>query len=105
MPTRPYVIEELISAKAIAARIEELSREIAEELAVTVDVGNHICTIKHAYTHFRITLHVFHTVYADGTPQHLGVNDHAWVMPDDLRGYAFAATDLQIIEKLEEELF
>jgi len=31
MPQRPYVIDELISAKAIAARIEELCREIIEE--------------------------------------------------------------------------
>lgn len=31
MPQRPYVIDELISAKAIAARIEELSRAIKKE--------------------------------------------------------------------------
>jgi len=31
MPERPYVIDELISAKAIAARIEELSRAIKKE--------------------------------------------------------------------------
>ncbi|MBZ0129947.1 MAG: hypoxanthine phosphoribosyltransferase [Rhodobacteraceae bacterium] len=28
MPTRPYVIDEMISAKTIAARVEELAREI-----------------------------------------------------------------------------
>jgi hypoxanthine phosphoribosyltransferase len=33
--TAPYVIDEMISAKAIAARIEELSREIAKEFAGT----------------------------------------------------------------------
>lgn len=31
MSKKPYVIDEMISAKAIAARIEELSREISEE--------------------------------------------------------------------------
>ena len=31
MPQRPYVIDELISAKAIAARIEQLSRAIKTE--------------------------------------------------------------------------
>lgn len=31
MPERPYVIDELISAKAIAARIEELCRDIRAE--------------------------------------------------------------------------
>ena len=35
MPQRPYVIDEMISAKAIAARIEELSREIHDEFEGT----------------------------------------------------------------------
>ncbi len=35
MPTRPYVIDEMISAKAIAARIEQMCREIQSEFADT----------------------------------------------------------------------
>lgn len=35
MPQRPYVIDEMISAKAIAARIEALCREIVEEYGDT----------------------------------------------------------------------
>ncbi|WP_342075818.1 hypoxanthine phosphoribosyltransferase [Yoonia sp. SS1-5] len=35
MPHRPYVIDEMISAKAIAARIEDLAREIRTEFADT----------------------------------------------------------------------
>lgn len=35
MTQRPYVIDELISAKAIAARIEELSRDIQAEFSDT----------------------------------------------------------------------
>lgn len=35
MPTRPYVIDEMISAKAIAARIEGLCREIMQEFTGT----------------------------------------------------------------------
>ncbi|QJF51323.1 hypoxanthine phosphoribosyltransferase [Roseobacter ponti] len=35
MSARPYVIDEMISAKAIAARIEELCREIQEEFQGT----------------------------------------------------------------------
>ena len=35
MTTRPYVIDEMISAKAIAARIETLCREIQSEFAGT----------------------------------------------------------------------
>ncbi len=35
MPQRPYVIDEMISAKAIAARIEALARDIRDEFADT----------------------------------------------------------------------
>ena len=35
MTDKPYVIDEMISAKTIAARIEDLSREIADEFAGT----------------------------------------------------------------------
>ena len=35
MPTRPYVIDEMISAKSIAARIEELCRDIQSKFADT----------------------------------------------------------------------
>lgn len=35
MPNRPHVIDEMISAKAIAARIETLAREIKAEFAQT----------------------------------------------------------------------
>ena len=33
MPDRPYVIDQMISAKSIAARIEDLSKEIRKEFA------------------------------------------------------------------------
>jgi len=35
MPTRPYVIDEMISAKSIAARIEDLARDISAEFRET----------------------------------------------------------------------
>ena len=60
-------------------------------------------TIKHAYTHFRITLTAFHTTYVEGQPLNLGVADHAWVDLVDLDKYAFAATDRQIINALQAE--
>ena len=35
MSDKPYVIDELISAKAIAARVEALAKEISEHFAYT----------------------------------------------------------------------
>lgn len=79
---------------------ETLAREIQEELALEIAVGRRLATIKHAYTHFRITLHAFHARHLQGVPQHLGVADHAWVTLADLGQYAFAVTDQQIIKAL-----
>lgn len=83
---------------------EALRREIQEELAMEIEVGKPLTKIKHAYTHFRITLHAYHAVHLDGDPQHLGVADHAWITMAELDQYAFAVTDLKIINALKEEM-
>jgi A/G-specific adenine glycosylase len=77
-----------------------LRREIREELAIDIAVGRPLGAIKHAYTHFRITLHAFQARHIAGEPQHLGVDGHAWVTLDDLDAYAFAVTDRKIIDIL-----
>ncbi len=82
-----------------------LQREIWEELNIEISVGDHLTSIKHAYTHFRITLHAFHAVHVAGDPQHLGVADHAWVTLADVGEYAFAVTDQKIITALQAALF
>ena len=79
---------------------QALIREIQEEMAIEIEVGDFVTSIKHAYTHFRITLHAFHAQHLSGKPQHLGVADHAWVTLADLDRYAFAVTDQKIIAAL-----
>ena len=83
---------------------ETLVREIEEELGVVVCVPEGyerpFASIKHAYTHFRITLHALHALYQGGEVQHLGVADHAWVSTADLGRYAFAITDRKIMEAM-----
>ena len=81
---------------------EALQREISEELDITINVGNPIAIVKHAYTHFRITLHAIHAQFQSGTVKHLGVANHAWVTIDQLDKYAFAVTDQKIIKSLQK---
>ncbi|HEX6387560.1 MAG TPA: A/G-specific adenine glycosylase [Anaerolineae bacterium] len=83
---------------------EALRREIAEELGIEIEVGRYLTSVKHAYTHFRITLHAFHARHRHGRPQNIGVADHAWVNLDELDGYAFAVTDRKIIATLKDDL-
>jgi A/G-specific adenine glycosylase len=79
---------------------ETLRREIGEELAIDIEVGELLTVVKHAYTHFRITLYAYQARYLSGRPQNLGVADHALVSLADLDNYAFAKTDREIIKAL-----
>ena len=79
---------------------QTLRREIMEELAMAIEVGEPLVSIKHAFTHFRITLHAMHATRRDGEPQHIEAADHAWVTLADLDKYAFAVTDQKIIAAL-----
>ncbi len=79
---------------------QALQREIKEELAISIRVGDFVTSVKHAYTHFRITLHAFHAQYHAGEVQHLGVANHQWVTLHQLDDYAFAVTDRKIIQAL-----
>lgn len=77
-----------------------LRREIDEELALQIEVGEQFTTVKHAYTHFRITLHTFHARHLAGEPQTLGVADWRWVTLAELSEFPFPVTDQKIIEAM-----
>ncbi len=79
-----------------------LRRELHEELNIEVEVGELFAVVKHAFTHFKITLHAFNCRYHEnsGEPEALGVADWAWVMPNDLDRYAFGKADRQIMASL-----
>lgn len=79
-----------------------LRREIAEELAMQIEVGAQLTTVRHAYTHFRITLHAFHAHHTSGEPQALGVADWRWVTLADLAAFPFPVTDQKIIAALQQ---
>ncbi len=73
-----------------------LRREIREELGIEIEVGEQTLTLKHAYTHFKITLHVFEATRPSGRAQALEVADFKWVRPNELAAYPMGKTDRQI---------
>ena len=81
---------------------QTLKRELEEELAIDVKVGEKLTVIKHAFTHFRITLHAFHAQHLAGQPQRIGVDDWRWVTMAELNAFAFPKTDRQIIAALQK---
>ncbi|MFO7633000.1 MAG: A/G-specific adenine glycosylase [Caldilinea sp.] len=81
-----------------------LHREIDEELAIEIDVLDPLMTVKHAYTHFRITLHAFHARHIGGVPQSIGCQDWRWVAIEELTDFPLPVTDQKIRQALFERL-
>ena len=80
-----------------------LIREIKEELGVQIRVGEPFGVYKHAYTHFKITLHAYFCDILDGeTPQALASDELAWVDLGDLATYPMGKVDRQIANRLKE---
>lgn len=78
-----------------------LEREIQEELGVTIRVGNQIGIYKHAYTHFRITLHAFFCELIVGEPAPIEAVEITWVFSSELDNYPMGKVDRQIARGLQ----
>lgn len=82
-----------------------LKREIREELGIAVEVGAHLTSVEHAYTHFRITLHAFECRYRGGRIRLIGIDDYRWILPGKLGGFALPAADHKIIALLKDRRY
>lgn len=80
---------------------ETCRREIQEELGLNVAVGDKLTRVRHAYTHFRVTIHAFTCRYRGGRPRALGCQEWKWVTPRELGDYAFPRANRRILEALE----
>ena len=77
-----------------------IAREIREELGVEVEVGAHLVTVRHAFSHFTMDLHAYLCRIVRGRPQPLQCADVKWIRPAEFDAFAFGRADLKIIEKL-----
>jgi A/G-specific adenine glycosylase len=77
-----------------------LRREIREELNANIQVDEPFGVYKHAYTHFRITLHAFICKLSEGEPQPVEAAELAWASPHELQEYPMGKVDRQIARRL-----
>jgi A/G-specific adenine glycosylase len=82
-------------------REECVAREITEELGIAIEVGPLFAKVRHAYSHFRITLYAYDCQPLRGRIRKLGIADYRWVTVEELEEYAFPKADKVIIEKLK----
>ena len=87
--------------EAITATI---ARELAEELAITVAVGEELVVVEHAYSHKRLRFVVHLCRWLSGEPTPLASQQVRWVEPAELDAYPFPAANARIIAALRQHL-
>ncbi len=80
--------------------VDCVRREIKEELDLDIEVGPWLLDVTHAYTHFRVTLHVHHCRYRGGIPKPLECDEIRWVEPSALGEFPFPKANIKIIAAL-----
>jgi A/G-specific adenine glycosylase len=73
-----------------------LAREIREEMGVRIEVLGKIGTIRHVYSHFRMTLHAYRCRKAGGSVR--SAREWRWAAPKELAELAFPRSDRKLLE-------
>ena len=77
-----------------------IARELREELAIEVAVGEELITVDHAYSHKKLRFIVHLCDWLSGDPKPLASQQVRWVSPAQLSDYPFPAANARIIEAL-----
>ena len=84
--------------------VETISRELREELAIEVTVGEELISVEHAYSHKKLRFVVHLCQWLSGEPQPLASQQVRWVSPEALANYPFPAANARIIAALLDHL-
>jgi len=84
---------------------ETIKRELKEELGTDVEVLEEFMVLKHAYSHFKITLHAYQCRLTpeSNKPAANSSQEIRWVKVSELQTYPFPKANKVLTEKLIEE--
>ena len=80
---------------------EALKREIREELAVEIGVGERICTVEYDYPTFHLTMHCYLASVIDGNIALLEHKEARWLAYDELNSVQWLPADVEVVERLQ----
>lgn len=79
-----------------------IRRELHEELGLSARIGPHLITVRHAFSHFTMDLHVHWARIIRGRPRALGCDEIRWVRREELIQYAFPRADQRVLDELSK---
>lgn len=83
--------------------VDGLRREIREELGAEISIVAPFGVYRHAYTHFKVTLHAFLCQVEGLEPQALEASELRWVTRPELANYPMGKIDRLIANRLTQE--
>ncbi|GBC60253.1 A/G-specific adenine glycosylase [Desulfonema ishimotonii] len=78
-------------------------REITEQTGLSVGIVSPLTRVRHAYTHFKIEMDVFHCRYLAGDMRLSGPDDFRWITPDETDDYPFPKANHKFIRLLTSD--
>ena len=79
---------------------EALKREIREELAVEIEVGERLCTVEYDYPMFHLTMHCYMASQLDGDIALLEHKAARWLTKSELDEVEWLPADVSIVDSL-----
>jgi 8-oxo-dGTP diphosphatase len=76
-------------------------RECREECGIDVDVRDILDVTFHRYPEKDVLLLFYECALAGGDVQHLGVADHVWCAPGEVRAHPLPPADENVVSKIE----
>lgn len=77
-----------------------LKRELREELGIRAAVDDIFEVVYHRYDWGAVLILVYECRWLEGALQHLEVDDHRWILPQEDRQYDILPADRPIFERL-----
>lgn len=83
---------------------QALVREIREELAVTIEVGDLVGTIEYDYPAFHLSMDCFWCTITEGTLQLKEAQDARWLTKDTLDSVQWLPADVTLMDALRDKM-
>ncbi len=83
---------------------QALAREIMEELAVEIEIGDHIYTVEYDYPNFHLTMECFWAQIKSGKPVLKEAEAARWLAKENLSSVPWLPADVELIQVVKSRL-